>query len=102
MKAKASKARFFRWFNDRFDRARVVHEKGVRKTIGGKKRAALAYAAIVAVMGFVLWRLPTGFMPDEDIGAVFTLGRRTDRRHPAAHRPRAGACPGAFPDQGKG
>jgi HAE1 family hydrophobic/amphiphilic exporter-1/multidrug efflux pump len=67
------KARFFRWFNDRFDRARIVHEKGVRKTIGGKKRASLAYAAIVAVMGFVLWRLPTGFMPDEDIGAVFTL-----------------------------
>ena len=65
--------RFFRWFNDRFDQARVVHEKGVRKTIGGTKRAALAYAAIFAVMGFLFWRLPTGFLPDEDIGAVFTL-----------------------------
>ena len=65
--------RFFRWFNDRFDRARVVHEKGVRKTIGGTRRAALAYAAIFAIMGFLFWRLPTGFLPDEDIGAVFTL-----------------------------
>jgi HAE1 family hydrophobic/amphiphilic exporter-1/multidrug efflux pump len=66
-------ARFFRWFNDRFDRARVSHERGVRATIGGKKRAALVYAAIFAVMGFLFWRLPTGFMPDEDTGAVFTL-----------------------------
>ncbi len=65
--------RFFRWFNDRFDRARVVHEKGVRKTIGGTKRAALAYAAIFAIMGFLFWRLPTGFLPDEDVGYVFTL-----------------------------
>ena len=31
-------ARFFRWFNDRFDRARVSYEGGVRRTIGGKKR----------------------------------------------------------------
>jgi hydrophobe/amphiphile efflux-1 (HAE1) family protein len=66
-------ARFFRWFNDRFDRARVSHERGVRATIGGKKRAALVYAAIFAVMGLLFWRLPTGFMPDEDTGALFTL-----------------------------
>ena len=66
-------ARFFRWFNDRFDRARESHEKGVRKTIDSKKRSAAIYAAIVAVMALVFWRLPTGFMPDEDTGAVFTL-----------------------------
>ena len=66
-------ARFFRWFNDRFDRARVIHENGVRKTIGGRRRSALGYGAIVAVMALLFWRLPTGFMPDEDIGAVFTL-----------------------------
>jgi len=65
--------RFFRWFNDRFERARVIHGNGVRKTIGGKKRAALAYAAIFAVMALLFWRLPTGFLPDEDTGAVFTL-----------------------------
>ena len=38
-----------------------------------KKRAALAYAAIFAVMALLFWRLPTGFLPDEDTGAVFTL-----------------------------
>ena len=66
-------ARFFRWFNARFERARIVHEHGVRKTIGGAWRSALAYAAILAVLALVFWRLPTGFLPDEDTGAVFTL-----------------------------
>jgi HAE1 family hydrophobic/amphiphilic exporter-1/multidrug efflux pump len=65
--------RFFRWFNGTFDRARTRYEGGVRKTIGGKKRAALVYAAIVVVMAFLFWRLPTGFMPDEDIGGVFSV-----------------------------
>ena len=64
---------FFRWFNDRFERARVVHEDGVRKTIGGVKHATLVYFAVFAVMGILFWRLPTGFLPDEDTGAVFTL-----------------------------
>src|SRR3954447_18246448 len=35
--------RFFRWFNDRFERARIIHGNGVRKTIGGMKRAAAVY-----------------------------------------------------------
>jgi len=65
--------RFFNWFNKWFDRGREVHERGVRKTIGGMKRAAAVYLAIFAVMGLLFWRLPTGFLPDEDIGAVFTL-----------------------------
>src|SRR3954469_11631323 len=66
-------ARFFRWFNGGFERARVIHENGVVRMLGGKRRSALAYAAIVFVMAFLFWRLPTGFMPDEDTGAVFTL-----------------------------
>jgi len=66
-------ARFFRWFNDWFERGREVHEDGVRKTIRSRRRSALFYGAIVAVMALLFWRLPTGFMPDEDIGAVFTL-----------------------------
>ncbi|WP_037552167.1 efflux RND transporter permease subunit [Sphingomonas sp. URHD0057] len=66
-------ARFFRWFNGGFERARVIHENGVVRMLGGKRRSALAYAAIVLVMAFLFWRLPTGFMPDEDTGAVFTL-----------------------------
>src|SRR6476469_4095751 len=46
-------ARFFRWFNDRFERGRVVHERGVRKTIAARRGSALGYAAIVAVMALL-------------------------------------------------
>jgi len=66
-------ARFFNWFNAKFERARVVHENGVRKTIGGVRRSAVFYVLVLAIMGFLFWRLPTGFLPDEDTGAVFTL-----------------------------
>jgi HAE1 family hydrophobic/amphiphilic exporter-1/multidrug efflux pump len=66
-------ARFFRWFNDRFERSRVSYVGGVRTTIGGKKRAGLLYLGILAVMGFLFWRLPTGFLPEEDLGTVFAI-----------------------------
>jgi multidrug efflux pump len=66
-------ARFFNWFNDRFERTRVGYEDGVSRTIGAKKTASLLYLAIVGLMGFAFWRLPTGFLPEEDIGALFTI-----------------------------
>ena len=65
--------RFFRWFNDRFERTRVSYEDGVKRTIRGKKRAGLLYLGIVAVMGFTFYRLPTGFLPEEDIGVLFAI-----------------------------
>ena len=80
--------RFFRRFNDGFDRARVVHEDGVRKTIGGVRRSALVYSTVLAVMGVLFWRLPTGFLPDEDTGAVFTLVAES----PGATLPRTDAA----------
>jgi HAE1 family hydrophobic/amphiphilic exporter-1/multidrug efflux pump len=66
-------ARFFNWFNDRFERTRTSYENGVRRTIRGKKRAGLLYLAIIALMGFTFLRLPTGFLPEEDIGVLFTI-----------------------------
>ncbi len=32
----------------------------------------LVYAVIVALMALLLWRLPTGFLPEEDQGGLFT------------------------------
>ena len=85
-------SRFFNWFNNRFERAQVRYEGGVRRTVGGKKRGALVYVAIIFIMGFLFWRLPNGFLPDEDIGAMFTIAaeppgatlERTDRALAAA------------------
>ncbi|MHA6717964.1 efflux RND transporter permease subunit [Sphingomonas sp. RS6] len=66
-------ARFFRWFNDKFDRGQVKYEKGVRTTARSWKRSALVYLLIFGGMGLLFMRLPTGFLPDEDQGIVIAL-----------------------------
>ncbi|MGN6818951.1 MAG: efflux RND transporter permease subunit [Sphingomonas sp.] len=66
-------ARFFRWFNDKFDRGRARYEKGVRSTARNWKRSLLVYAIVVIAMGLMFWRLPTGFLPDEDQGYVVAI-----------------------------
>ncbi len=66
-------ARFFRWFNDKFDRGQVRYEQGVRSTARNWKRSLFVYAIIVIGMGLLFWRLPTGFLPDEDQGYVVAI-----------------------------
>jgi len=66
-------ARFFRWFNDRFERSQHKYEGGVRRTTRNWKRSMLVYLLIVLGMVFVFTRLPSGFLPDEDQGTVLAL-----------------------------
>ncbi|MFT3976054.1 MAG: efflux RND transporter permease subunit [Sphingomonas bacterium] len=66
-------ARFFRWFNDMFDRGRGRYEDGVRGTMRGWKRSLVVYLLIVLGMGFLFWRLPTAFLPDEDQGSLIAM-----------------------------
>ncbi|MEE4451404.1 efflux RND transporter permease subunit [Novosphingobium resinovorum] len=66
-------ARFFRWFNDKFDRGTEKYRGGVRRTATGWKRAGLVYLLIVGCMVFLFTRLPGGFLPDEDQGVVIAL-----------------------------
>ena len=66
-------ARFFRWFNDKFDRGQAKYERGVRGTARNWKRSALIYALIVIGMAVLFVRLPTGFLPDEDQGIMIAL-----------------------------
>ena len=66
-------ARFFRWFNDRFDRGRDRYEKGARSTARRWKRSMVVYALIVAGMAVLFARLPSGFLPDEDQGVIIAL-----------------------------
>ncbi|PNU02581.1 efflux RND transporter permease subunit [Novosphingobium guangzhouense] len=66
-------ARFFRWFNDKFDRGTEKYQGGVRRTATGWKRSGLVYLLIVGSMVFLFTRLPGGFLPDEDQGVVFAL-----------------------------
>ncbi len=66
-------ARFFRWFNDKFDRGQVRYEKGVRRTARSWKRSMLVYVLIALGMSVLFARLPTGFLPEEDQGIMIAL-----------------------------
>jgi len=45
----------------------------VSRTIGARKAAGLIYLVVIGVMAFTFWKLPTGFLPEEDIGVLFTI-----------------------------
>jgi multidrug efflux pump len=66
-------ARFFRWFNDKFDRGRARYERGVRTTASRWGRSLVVYALIVAGMVVLFARLPSGFLPEEDQGIMIAL-----------------------------
>ena len=66
-------ARFFGWFNDKFERGQQRYEGGVTRTARSWKRSLVVYALIVVGMGVLFARLPTGFLPDEDQGIMITL-----------------------------
>ncbi|MBH0112046.1 efflux RND transporter permease subunit [Novosphingobium sp. YJ-S2-02] len=65
-------ARFFRWFNEKFDRGTDKYENGVKRTARGWKRSMLIYVVVVGGVALLFARLPGGFLPDEDQGVVMT------------------------------
>ncbi|SOB87303.1 hydrophobic/amphiphilic exporter-1, HAE1 family/multidrug efflux pump [Sphingomonas guangdongensis] len=65
--------RFFRWFNNNFDRGREKYERGVRATARRSGRSLIVFALIVAGLAVLFTRLPSGFLPDEDQGVMIAL-----------------------------
>ena len=66
-------AGFFAWFNKTFDKGVHAYEGGLKGMIRHWIPSAIVYLAIVAGLGFLFLRLPTGFLPDEDQGVMFSL-----------------------------
>jgi multidrug efflux pump len=62
---------FFGWFNRVFDRGNRAYLAGVRHVIARTGRYLLLYGAIAGVLGLLLLRLPSAFLPDEDQGVLF-------------------------------
>src|SRR5882672_9392566 len=62
---------FFGWFNRVFDRSNHAYRKGVQHVFARTGRYLLIYVAIFAALGFLLLRLPSAFLPDEDQGVMF-------------------------------
>ncbi len=64
---------FFSWFNRNFDHFRDWYQRHTAWFLKRTWITMIAYAGIVAVLAFLFVRLPTGFLPDEDQGFIFSL-----------------------------
>jgi HAE1 family hydrophobic/amphiphilic exporter-1/multidrug efflux pump len=63
--------RFFAWFNAVFNRNRKRYVDGARAMTGSVNRSLLAFMLVLVLLGIVLLRIPTSFLPDEDQGFLF-------------------------------
>ena len=61
---------FFSWFDRIFFRARDRYVKIVQRSFSRKLRYAVLYVLIVAAVGILFLRMPTGYVPDEDQGTM--------------------------------
>ncbi len=62
------KGGFFGWFNRVFAKGSNGYQSSVEKILGKRGRYLLIYVVIVAVLGVLMMRLPTAFLPSEDQG----------------------------------
>ncbi|EPO1785471.1 efflux RND transporter permease subunit [Cronobacter turicensis] len=67
------KAKFFVWFNARFDLSVNHYTKSVGGILHKTGRYLLLYLLIVAGMTVLFVRLPTSFLPEEDQGVFMTM-----------------------------
>lgn len=67
----AEKKGFFGWFNRKFNIMTSAYSNQVSKVLTRTKRYMVIYGAIVICMGFMFWKLPTSFLPNEDQGYVY-------------------------------
>ena len=63
---------FFLWFDRGFFKIRDRYLAVVRHSLAKKFRYLVIYVGIVAVIGFLFVRLPTGYLPDEDQGMLLS------------------------------
>ena len=63
---------FFGWFNDFFNRSTNRYERYVASTLHRGGRLMVVYLILVAVMGWLYMRMPSGFLPEEDQGYVIS------------------------------
>jgi len=62
---------FFKWFNTWFDRGREKHARGLEVMLARSGRSMLAFLGIVVAMVFLLTRIPSSFLPNEDTGFMY-------------------------------
>jgi len=68
----ASGRGLFGWFNRGFERMTVGYQRSVGAMLARSLRFLLLFAAIVAGTGWMFYRLPSSFLPQEDQGILIT------------------------------
>jgi HAE1 family hydrophobic/amphiphilic exporter-1 len=63
---------FFRWFDSIFFRIRDLYVRLVGHSLSRKLRYLTIFLVIVVVTGFLFFRMPTAYLPDEDQGILFS------------------------------
>jgi len=61
---------FFAWFDRRFFRLRDRYVGIVERSFTRRKRYFVIYFVIAGIVGLILWRMPTSYIPDEDQGIL--------------------------------
>jgi len=64
---------FFIWFDRLFYRTRDFYLHYVGIILGRKTRFGIVFLGLVALMGLLYLRMPTGYLPDEDQGMIMTI-----------------------------
>ncbi len=64
---------FFGWFNRMFEGGSREYQSVVGRLLARSGRVLVVYALVLGVMGFLFWRLPTAFLPDEDQGILMCM-----------------------------
>jgi multidrug efflux pump len=65
--------RFFRLFNSKFEQMRDWYRKRLEWVMARPKSFMWAYVGILVLLGGLLVRMPTGFLPEEDQGFLLNL-----------------------------
>ncbi len=68
-----AKRGLFGWFNRTFDAGSQFYRTSVGHVIRRRLPYLALYLAIVGALAFSFMRLPTGFLPDEDQGIMFSM-----------------------------
>lgn len=64
---------FFGWFNRSFESNSNRYQGWVRHIVTHIGRYLMLYVLIIVMAAFLMLRLPTAFLPDEDQGRIFTI-----------------------------
>ena len=66
-------ARFFRGFNNAFERTADKYQNGVNRMTHAKIFSGILYAVVIGILVTVFVKMPSSFLPEEDQGVVMTL-----------------------------